>query len=270
LGFGHWSFEVRVALAFAVSSRVKPLDPEQLGQVARSLAVQGIEWRLDALRVPVAAKAREAFFARIGATGLAARYHAPYTDLEFAHKNPTVARQSLAALRSYLELLPAGGQTVFTVHVGSKGIPVEELSWDHAVGNLRSLVQVGASRGITVAVETLATGWTADPWAIGELCGRSGARITFDLGHCLASEAVTSKGKKVTEVIDGLARFIVQGHIYGAELEDGRHVPWQDLEQVKPALRHLAQLPDFWWILDVDDAAAAARMKEQIASGAFV
>ena len=55
-----------------------------------------------------------------------------------------------------------------------------------------------------------------------------------------------------------------------AELEDGRHVAWQDLEAVKPVMRHLAQFTDFWWILDVDDAGAAARMKEQIASGAFV
>ncbi len=259
-----------MASVFAISSRLKPREPEHLALVAQSLGVQGIEWRLDAFRIPVAAKAREAFFQRIAATGLAARYHAPYTDLEFAHKNATLARQSLAVLRNYLEMMPAGTETVFTVHVGSKGIPIEELSWDHAVGNLRTLVQAGAPRGVTVAVENLPTGWTADPWAMGELAGRSGARITFDLGHCLASEAVKSKGKKVTEIIDSLAKFIIQGHIYGAEMSDGRHEGWQNLEEVKPALRHLAQLPGFWWILDVDDAEAAKAIKGQIESGAFI
>ncbi len=259
-----------MALAFAVSSRLEPLEPERLGLVAQGLGVQGIEWRLDVLRVPVAAKAREAFFARIASTGLAARYHAPHTDVEVAHKNPTIARQSLGLLRNCLESLPAGGDTVFTVHVGSKGIPIEELSWDHAVGSLRALVQAGASRKVAVAVENLATGWTADPWAMGELCGRSGARITFDLGHCLASEAVRSKGKKVTEIIDSLAKFIIQGHIYGAEMSDGRHEAWSNLDEVKPALRHLAQLPGFWWILDVDEAEAARTIKTQIESGAFI
>ena len=259
-----------MATVFAISSRLSPTDPEHLADVARHLGVEGIEWRLDVLRVPVAAKAREAFFARIMTTGLAARYHAPYTDLEVAHKNASLARQSLAVLRSYLEALPADGEPVFTLHVGSKGIPIEELSWDHAVGNLRTLVQVGAARGITVAVENLATGWTADPWAMGELCTRSGARITFDLGHCLASEAVQKEAKRVTEILDSLGKFIVQGHIYGVELPDGRHAAWRDLEAVKPALRHLAQFPSFWWILDVDEVRDATLLKEQIETGAFV
>ncbi len=259
-----------MASVFAISSRLSPTDPERLADLARRLGVQGVEWRLDVLRVPVAAGARAAFFGRLAAAGLAARYHAPYTDLEVAHKNASLARQSLAVLRSYLEVLPAEGEPVFTVHVGSKGIPIEELSWDHAVGNVRALVQAGAARGITVAVENLAMGWTADPWAMGELCARSGARITFDLGHCLASEAVQKEGKRVTEILDSLAKFIVQAHIYGVELDDGRHAAWQDLEAVKPALRHLAQFPSFWWILDVDEVRDATLLKEQIESGAFV
>lgn len=259
-----------MATVFAISSRLSPTDPEHLADVARHLGVGAIEWRLDVLRVPVAAKARAAFFGRLQASGMAARYHAPYTDLEVAHKNASLARQSLAVLRSYLEVIPAEGEPVFTVHVGSKGIPIEELSWDHAVGNLRSLVQAGASRGITVAVENLATGWSADPWAMGELCGRSGARITFDLGHCLASEVVQKAGKPLTEIVDSLAKFIVQGHIYGVEHADGRHSAWKDLEAVKPVLRHLAQFPSFWWILDVDELREAAALKEQIETGAFV
>ena len=259
-----------MASVFAISSRLSPTDPMRLAEVARRLGVQGIEWRLDVLRVPVATGARGAFFGRLAATGFAARFHAPYTDLEIAHKNASLARQSLAVLRSCLELLPAEGGPVFTVHVGSKGIPIEELSWDHAVGNVRSLVQAGASRGITVAVENLARGWTADPWAMGELCGRSGARITFDLGHCLASEAVQKEGRRVPEIVDSLAKFIIQGHIYGVELDDGRHAGWQDLEAVKPALRHLAQFPSFWWILDVDEVGDATLLKEQIETGAFV
>jgi sugar phosphate isomerase/epimerase len=159
---------------------------------------------------------------------------------------------------------------VFTVHVGSKGIPIEELSWDHAVGNVRTLVQVGSARGIIVAVENLRTGWTADPWAMGELCGRSGARMTFDLGHCVASEAVRTGGKRMTEILDGLAQFIVQVHLYGIETEDGRHAVWRELEPVKPALRHLAQIPSCWWILDVDEVTEAAQIKQQIESGAFI
>ncbi len=259
-----------MATTFAVSSRLSPTDPQHLADVARALGVEGIEWRLDVLRVPVATKAQEAFFARIMTTGMAARYHAPYTDLELAHKNPSLARQSLAVLRTYLEALPAEGEPVFTVHVGSKGIPIEELSWDHAVGNLRTLVQAGAARGIIVALENLASGWTADPWAMGELCTRSGARITFDLGHCLASDAVQKEAKPVTGIIDALARVIVQGHIYGVELPDGRHVAWRDLEAMKPVLRHLAQFPSFWWILDVDEMRDAKLILEQIKSGAFV
>lgn len=259
-----------MATVFAISSRLSPTDPERLADMARRLGVQGIEWRLDVLRVPVAPAAREALFARMAATGAAARYHAPYTDLEIAHKNASVSRQSLAVLRSYLEVLPADGNPVFTVHIGSKGIPLKDLSWDYAVGNLRSLVQAGSARGITVALENLATGWTADPWAMGELCTRSGARITFDLGHCLASDAVRKDGKPLTEIIDALAKFIVQGHIYGAELESGRHAAWSDAEAVKPALRHLAQFPSFWWIVDVDELPEAELIKNQIESGAFL
>lgn len=259
-----------MATRFALSSRVHPLDPERMAAAARQLGVETIEWRLDVLRVPVAAKARAALFERLAAKGMAARYHAPYADLELAHKNAALARQSLGVLRSCLEVLPAGGEAVFTVHVGSKGIPVEELSWDYAVGNVRTLVQVGSARGISVAIENLATGWTADPWAMGELCTRSGARMTFDLGHCLASEAVRAGGKRVPEILDDLARFILQGHIYGAETEDGRHVAWKDLEPVKPALRHLAQIPSFMWILDVDEVSEAAQIKQQIESGAFI
>lgn len=259
-----------MAAIFAVSSRLHPLDPARLADLAYQLGVQGVEWRLDVLRIPLAPNAREAFFGRIAATGLTARYHAPYTDLEIAHKNPALARQSLAILRSYLEMLPADGEPVFTVHVGSHGMPREELSWDHAVGNLRTLVQLGGTRGITVAVENLTSGWTADPWAMGELCTRSGARVTFDLGHCLASEEVRGGGKRVPEIIDALSQFIVQGHIYGSETNDGTHRAWHDLEAVKPALRHLAQFPAFWWIVDVDDAREATLIKNQIESGAFL
>ncbi len=259
-----------MASRFAVSSRLYPMDPERVAAAARQLGVEAIEWRLDALRVPVAKRAQAALFDRMAASGMAALYHAPYTDLEVAHKNAALARQSLGMLRTCLEALPAEGTPVFTVHVGSKGIPVEELSWDHAVGNVRSLVQAGSARGITVAIENLATGWTADPWAMGELCARSGARMTFDLGHCLASEPVRTGGKRVTEILDDLAKFIVQVHVYGAETDGGRHVVWKDLAPVKPALRHLAQLPSFWWILDVDDAGEAAQIKQQIASGAFI
>ena len=259
-----------MAAVFAISSRLSPTDPEHLADVARHLGVGAIEWRLDVLRVPVAAKARAAFFGRLLAPGMAVRYHAPYTDLEVAHGNASLARHSLAVLRSYLEVLPADGNPVFTVHVGSKGIPLTDLSWDYAVGNLRSLVQAGSARGITVAVENLATGWTADSWAMGELCSRSGARITFDLGHCLASDAVRKEGKRLTEIVDSMAKFIVQGHIYGVEHPDGRHTAWRDLEVVKPVLRHLAQFPDFWWILDVDEMRDATLLKEQIETGAFV
>ena len=259
-----------MASRFAVSSRLHPTDPESVAEVARRLGAEAIEWRLDALRVPVARRAQAALLARLAPPGMAPLYHAPYTDLEVAHKNAALARQSLGMLRTCLEALPAEGTPVFTVHVGSKGIPVEELSWDHAVGNVRSLVQAGSARGIAVAIENLATGWTADPWAMGELCARSGARMTFDLGHCLASEPVRTGGKRITEILDDLAKFIVQAHVYGAETEEGRHVIWKDLEPVKPALRHLAQLPSFCWILDVDDADEAAQIKEQIESGAFI
>lgn len=213
-----------MSVEFYLSSSAIQSATEAVTSYASRHGYAGVEWYLDHRRIPISAGARARLFAAMRRGGLGARFHAPAADVEIGHRDPAVAGASLGYLTMYLEHLAGMAPTVVTVHMGSRAIPMEELSWDAARENLSRIVAAGRERGLAVCLENLKGGWTSDPHRLLEMTEAAGASITFDMGHAGASQFTRSGG--TLEEFYGIIRGrVANAHVYALETPEGRHLP---------------------------------------------
>lgn len=252
-----------------LSSSAIQSTTEAVTSYASGHGYAGVEWYLDHRRIPISAGARGRLFAAMRRNGLGARFHAPAADVEIGHRDCLVAEASLGYLTMYLNHLSEMAPAVVTVHMGSRALPMEELSWERACDNLSRVVAAGRERGLTVCIENLKGGWTSDPSRLAEIAEASGASITFDLGHAGASRFARSGG--TLEEFYGVIRGrVANAHVYALETPEGRHLPLEAGTGHRAVLDLLLADGLRTWVLElssVEDLERTRHAMEHLASG---
>jgi len=239
-----------MAAEFFCSSSAFKEAPDAVAAYARRHRYAGVEWYLDQRRIPIAPEARARMFATMRVAGLNARFHAPAADVEIGHADPAIAAASLRYLLMYMEFLAEAAPTTLTVHVGSRSIPMELLSWDTTLEHLGQVASAGAARGVTVCLENLKRGWTSDPDTLMSMAEAAGSAITLDLGHAGASPFVQSGGTLEAFYATVSSR-VANVHVYALETQDGRHLPLESLETHRGVLDAMVAEGRHPWVLEL-------------------
>jgi sugar phosphate isomerase/epimerase len=248
----------------ALSSRIWFHRWREAIPYAREKGYQGIEWYLDTMRLPAWRGLRERFFTALTESGLAWSFHAPANDCEIALKEKVHARAALDYLRMYLDFLAELAPFLFTLHIGARHIPMEELSRDLLSEHLKILVDHGRSRGIRVCVENLTHGWTSDPDGLREMVEAAGARIVFDVGHAAGGPWVKAGKGTVVDFLDRVAPNVAGAHVYELENERGDHLPAGPGTRILPVLDRLGQVGCRWWVLELNSREETEETLEQV------
>jgi sugar phosphate isomerase/epimerase len=190
--------------------------------------------------------------------GLAVRYHGFFPGRELGHADAALAEDALRIHKRALDALLGHGQPVITVHVGLD--PRTEILERRAVDNLARLVEYGGKRGITVCLENLRRGPTSHPETLSAWSSKSGALITFDVGHALSCGSVTGGACTAVEFLELVAGRIHEAHIYGRESD--RHYPFLRPEDFRPLGDRLRQTPCRWWTIELEDYAEALETRQ--------
>ncbi len=236
----------------ALSSRASFNRYRECIRYARENGYQGIEWYLDYYRLPVWKGLRDKFFTFLRESELQHSFHAPTSDVELALKDRTYSTVALNYLRMYIDFLAELAPVTFTIHIGARRIPVEELSWEHAMDHLKRLTEHGYSHKVKVCLENLAGGWTGDPETLMEMVTSSGAGITFDIGHIRGGKWVREGHGTALEFLNVIASKVLNAHVYEYENERGEHlVPGRDT-QIFPLLERLSEMGCHRWVLELN------------------
>lgn len=234
--------------------------PEKVAAYAREHAYAGIEWYLDQRRLPIAPQARKALFDAMRRSRLGIRFHAPAADVEIGFRDPAIAEASLRYLLMYIEFLGEVAPTTLTVHVGSRSIPMEMLSWETTLAHLRRVAAAGRERGVTVCLENLKRGWTSDPHRLLAMAEAANSAITLDLGHANASPFL-QEGGTLEAFHSVIKERVANVHIYEIETPDGRHMPLEGLIRHGPALDALLARGPRTWVLELSNPEDLAQTR---------
>jgi len=248
---------------FLLSSSAFREPAEAVVAYARKHAYAGIEWYLDQRRLPIAPEARKKLFESMRRGRLGIRFHAPAADVEIGHRNPTIAEASLRYLTMYIEFLAEVAPTTLTVHVGSRSIPMEMLSWDVTLEHLRRVAAAGRERGVTVCLENLKRGWTSDPHRLLAMAEAANSAITLDLGHAHAS-AFVQNGGPLEAFHAVIKQRVANVHVYEIETPEGVHIPLEGLARHGPAFDALLAQGQRIWVLELSNPADLAQTRRAL------
>ena len=151
-----------------------------------------------------------------------------------------------------------------TIHIGLGHDSTEPLSWDATINNLGRLVQYGANHGVRVCLENLAWGWTSRPNLFEKLIRRSGAAVTFDLGHAYASESIRTQQYAIEDFAMPHKDRVFNAHIYHTELSGLGHMSPVRIEDIKDRLNLLQDIGCEWWVIEIKEADGLLRTKKII------
>ena len=225
----------------------------------------GIDWNLDYYRIPAASNARKGFIEAALNSGLPSRFHGPCQDIEIANREMRIAQAALTYLKMYIDFIKVFPDTHLNLHVGSRSIAEEELSWETAVCFLKELVGYGKDHGVTVCIENLKKGWTSRPEKLAALAEATGAMITLDIGHARAALKFAESDLSLEEYAKPFAHRIQNVHLYEIESVEGRHIEPQNLNAIRPALNWLKNQGILWWVIELtsyDTMLATKKMLE--------
>jgi sugar phosphate isomerase/epimerase len=189
--------------------------------------------------------------------------HAPYTDLEIGHKDPDHAAAAVRILQDYVDAATELGAHHLNMHVGSFGLPVEELSWDGLVRNLASLLEYAARRGGRLTVENLTRGVTSDPEMFARLLKATGAPVTFDLGHANGSAWVQAGRGSAVDFLNSVPTPVLAAHLYLIERNDAHFVP-ETPGDIAPALDGLVAKGCDFWVLELHTQETLERTRKVV------
>ena len=239
-----------MGIQLAMSHQPMGRDYARLGAYLREHAYRGVEWAMEVMRLPIARDRIRRMLDQMRAASSQASFHAPYSDVEIAHRDPAICQVSMAALKRYIDALAAVGAHHLNCHVASFGLAPDERSWDHVVRNVGELAAYGTARGLIVTIENLREGLTSEPDLFCRLVEEAGVRVTFDIGHANGSDWVRSGRGTAAEYIRRLGRRILAAHVYDIEANDLHHAP-EDLGRIGEALEELCRVGCDWWVLEL-------------------
>lgn len=233
---------------------------------AAAQGFSGLDWNLDPMRIAVASNARKKFYDCTLSSGLPSRFHAPCHDTELGHVNFLISSTAAEYLKMYIYLIKDFPETSLTVHIGSRSIPMEELSWSNAVKGLTEVVKFGRDHGVPVCLENLKHGWTNNPETFAKLVNESGAMVTFDIGHAKASPYILSGDYTLEEFLKPVGDKVRNLHVYEIESKQGEHVEPTNLDSIGPVLDWALSMGITWWVLELSDMDSMVRCKNLIES----
>ena len=238
-------------------------DVAQLEKFAREHGFSGIDWSFDALALPdtpagVSMWARQ--LSRLDSIEI--RYHCPFYRIDLGHHDPREAKAAEAVFCQIIRLVSKVHGKYLTIHIGLGRDSTQSLSWEASAENLARVVQYGEDHGVKICLENLAGGWTSRPELFEKLVRRSGAAVTFDIGHAHACESITSQHYAAEDFVAPHADRVFNAHVYHTEVSGHGHMPPDHLEEIEDRLTLLQNIGCQWWVLEVREAQGLLQTKK--------
>jgi len=225
-------------------------DLQRILEYLTARSYDGVEWAWDGWRLMRPRERRRRRLDELRQVSPLSSAHAPYTDMEIGHRDPDHAGAAVRILQDYIDAAEELGVHHLNMHVGSFGLPLEELSWDGLVRNVDRLLEYAARHGVRLTVENLKNGLTSDPETFVRLLKATGLPVTFDLGHAHGSAWVQEGRGSVVEFLRSIPTPILATHIYFTERNDAHFVP-EKLADIGPALDGLVAAGCDFWVLEL-------------------
>ena len=227
-------------------------DIGELGRVAREEGFAGIDWSFDVYQLPHSPAAESRWIKQISALQpLEIRYHCPFHQVDVGHDDREEAQRAYQLFRRLILLVSKAGGRYLTVHVGLGRDSTIPLSWERTIDNLRRLVEFGANYQVVICLENLAWGWSSKPNLFEKLVRKSGAAVTFDLGHAFSSESIRSRQFTFEDFVTPHPDRVMNAHIYHRESSRSGHVPPQSLKELADRLDLLRDIGCPWWVIEM-------------------
>jgi len=227
-------------------------DIGELGEFARSNNFSGIDYSFDLQSLPKTPALESKWTKEIASLGpLEIRYHCPFERVDLGHDDAEKVREAETLFRRIIRLISKAGGRYVTIHIGLGHDSTEPLSWDNTMEKLQRLVHYGRSLQVNVCLENLAWGWTSKPNLFEKLIRRSGADVTFDIGHAHACESVRSRQYTVEDFVSPHADRVCNAHIYHTEILDEGHIKPSALVDIEDRLSLIQSLKCSWWVLEI-------------------
>lgn len=225
----------------------------------------GVDWSFDTATLPENSDQESEWLYGISALSpLEVRYHCPFYRIDLGHEDPSKAKAAEMTFRRIIGLISKVNGQYLTIHIGLGRDSTEPLSWQATTDNLARVVQFGALHGVKVCLENLAMGWTSRPDLFEKLVRRSGAAVTFDIGHAHASESIFSHHYDMEDFVTPHANLVFNAHVYHTEVPGFGHKPPERIEEIEDRLDLLQSIGCDWWVLEVKDTDSLLKMKNMI------
>lgn len=222
----------------------------------------GMEATLDPTRIEESVISA-ALLARRVEGQMALRYHFPLGPLDISGPAEEVAAEASDAIKRAIRAIAAAGADYLTVHAALPADSHGTARFTQTAERLAALVTEGRAHGVTVALENLRWGATAEPDAFLELIEASGAAITFDVGHAVSSEPA-ARGFSAERFIAECGTRIQHAHVYDRE-SDRHHAP-ANLDLIGGSLDALCEVGCPWWTIELFDSAEVRATRELLAA----
>jgi sugar phosphate isomerase/epimerase len=244
-------------------------DLDRLKRIAMEHGFDGIDWSFDLENLPTRPADESRWVNFLTALDpLEVRFHCPFHKVDIGHENPDVGKAAMDLFQRVTKLVSKADGKFLTLHIGLGLDTTTVLSWNDTIRNLRDMVQYGAEKGVMVCLENLAWGWTSKPNLFEKLIRRTGAGVTFDIGHAQVCEAVTSQQFDAEDFVSPHVNRVFNAHIYDTEIPGVGHLPPQRLGDIKSRLDILKRIDCSWWTLEIRDVEGVLQTK-QIVSDYF-
>jgi sugar phosphate isomerase/epimerase len=240
-------------------------DVNKLRDFALDHGFSGVDWSFETAILPETSEQESEWSQGISVLApLEVRYHCPFYRIDLGHEDPFKAKAAEATFRRIIQLVSSVEGEYLTIHIGLGRNSTEPLSWEVTTDNLARVVQFGEKHGVQVCLENLALGWTSRPDLFEKLVRRSGARVTFDIGHAHASESISSHHYAIEDFVTPHADLVSNAHVYHTEVPGLGHKPPETIGEIQDRLDLLLDVGCSWWVLEVREADSLLDMKKMI------
>ncbi|MBW1741818.1 MAG: TIM barrel protein [Deltaproteobacteria bacterium] len=242
-------------------------EVNKLRDFALNHGFSGIDWSFDMATLPDSPEQETEWVNSISVLApIEVRYHCPFYRIDLGHEDPSKAKAAETTFCRIIRLVSRVKGQYLTMHIGLGRDSTEPLSWEATTDNLARVVQFGASHSVKVCLENLALGWTSRPDLFEKLVRRSGAAVTFDIGHAHASESVFSHHYDIEDFVTPHADLVFNAHVYHTEVPGIGHKPPERIEEIEDRLDLLQGIGCNWWVLEIREADGLLGMKKMIDS----
>ena len=240
-------------------------DLDRLKRMALDQGFGGIDWSFDIENLPrrLADESRWVDFLA-ALDPLEIRFHCPFPKVDIGHEDRDRGEAAVDLFQRITKLVSKANGKFLTLHIGLELDTTRILSWNDTIRNLRRMVQYGADRGVKVCLENLAWGWTSKPNLFEKLVRRSGAGVTFDIGHAQVCEAVRSQQFDAEDFVTPHANRVFNAHVYDTEIPGVGHLPPKRLDDIISRLDILQRIDCSWWTLEIRDVEGLLQTKQII------